>query len=315
MATIDINDRLACPVCHAPLNREQAVLICTQCRFAFQYENGVPVMLDEESKSELLEQMQTSENRGLHARLAAWPWFYNILLRLRPPHPFLTINAKQRRAIFSQLVEEISDTPVVLDIGSGNTGISNILGLTKRVKEGLITLEICYAPSVDVICDAHKLPFLNGSIDGVLIQGVLEHVRDPNRIVAEILRVLRPRGVVYVDVPFLQHYHQDPEDYRRYTISGLRQLFGDFVEVDVGVSVGASSVLCEVLSEYPAIWFRNPLWYWGVKWLFGWLLSPLRYIDYFLVRRPRTHVLAGAIYYMGRKVATSQTGAINDFNS
>ncbi len=302
MAAFNINDRLACPVCHAPLKREQTMLICSRCQCTFLHENGVPVMLDEESKSELLQQLETSENRGLHARLAAWPWFYKILLRLRPPHPFLTINAKQRRAMFSQLVEKNSDAPAVLDIGSGNTGISNIVGLTKRVQDGLIPLEVCYTSSVQVICDAHKLPFLDGSIDGVLIQGVLEHVRDPIRIAEEILRVLRPRGVVYVDVPFLQHYHQDPEDYRRYTITGLRQLFGNFEEVDAGVSVGASSVLCEVLSEYPAIWFKNPLCYWGVKWLFEWLLSPLRYIDYLLVRRPRTHVLAGALYYMGRKV-------------
>lgn len=298
--TYDIHEKLACPVCHAPVNREQTMLTCTQCQCSFPYENGIPVMLDEESRSELLQQMQFAENRRLHERFATWPWFYKILLRLRPPHPFLTINAKQRRAKFSQLVEEISDAPAVLDIGSGNTGISNVLGLTKLVQGGLISLDMCYASSVHVICDAHKLPFLDGTIDGVLIQGVLEHVRDPNRIVDEILRVLRPQGVVYVDVPFLQHYHQDPEDYRRYTITGLRQLFSNFDEVDAGVSVGASSVLCDVLSEYPAIWFNNPMFYWGVKWLFGWLVLPLRYMDYFLVRRGRTHSLAGALYYLGR---------------
>ncbi len=301
MEQSDIYDKLACPVCHAHLHRVQKMLICTRCQYTFPYENGIPVMLDEESRSELHQQRQTSENRRLHEHFAAWPWFYKILLRLRPPHPFLSIDAGKRRAKFSQLVEEISGAPAVLDIGSGNTGLSNIVGLTKLVQGGLISLEMCYAPAVHVICDAHKLPFLDGSMDGVLIQGVLEHVRDPSRIVGEILRVLRPQGVVYADVPFLQHYHQDPEDYRRYTISGLRQLFRNFDEVDAGVSVGASSVLCDVLSEYPAIWFRNPLLYWGVKWLVGWLVSPLRYIDYFLVRRARTHSLAGALYYLGRK--------------
>lgn len=303
MVISNIFDRLACPVCRGPIHwEEETMLICTQCRHSFPYENGIPVMLDKESQSELHEQMKSAENRRLHEQLATWPWIYKMLLCLRPPHPFLNINARQRRTQFSELVEKINDAPCVLDIGSGNTGISNTVGLSKSVQDGLVSLDMCYASSVHIIGDAHKLPFTNDSIDGVLIQGVLEHVRDPNRVVKEIKRVLRPHGVVYVDVPFLQHYHQDPEDYRRYTITGLRQLLGNFDEVAAGVSVGPTSVFCEVLSEYPAIWFRNPMLYWGVKWFMGWLVSPLRYIDYFLVRYPRIYSLAGAIYYLGRKV-------------
>jgi SAM-dependent methyltransferase len=303
MANNNIYNKLACPVCHAPMRRDNnMILICTKCQQTFSYEKDIPVLLDEESQSELNQQVQIAENRRLHEQIATWPWIYKMLTRLRPPHPFLSINARQRRTQFSQLVEEINDSPSVLDIGSGNTGKTNIIGLTRQVQNGLIAMDMCYASSVDIIGDAHKIPFCDETIDGVLIQGVLEHVRNPKRIVDEINRILRPKGVVYVDVPFLQHYHQDPEDYRRYTITGLKQLFGNFNEVATGASVGSSSVLCEVLSEYPAIWFRNPILYWGVKWLFGWLVSPLRYIDYFLINRPRVHSLAGAIYYMGRKI-------------
>ena len=155
MAIVDIYEKLACPACRAPLNREQQTrLICTSCQRTYSYEKGIPVMLDEESESELRQYMQTAENRRLHQQLAAWPRVYAALRRLRPPHPFLNVNAGQRRAKFSKLVEEVSDAPAILDIGSGNTGLSNVAGLTKQVQGGLISLEVCYAPQVQVIGDA-----------------------------------------------------------------------------------------------------------------------------------------------------------------
>lgn len=53
--------------------------------------------------------------------------------------------------------------------------------------------------------DAFALPFRSGSLDLVFHQGLLEHFREPLRLLQENLRVLRPGGVVVVDVP--QRYH------------------------------------------------------------------------------------------------------------
>jgi len=51
-----------------------------------------------------------------------------------------------------------------------------------------------------VFGDARALPFAAGSFDVVLSGGLLEHFRDPAPILAEMARILRPRGLFYADI-------------------------------------------------------------------------------------------------------------------
>jgi ubiquinone/menaquinone biosynthesis C-methylase UbiE len=83
-------------------------------------------------------------------------------------------------------------------------------------------------PNVQVVCDLAKTPFMEASLDGILSVAVLEHVANPEAHVAEMYRVLKPGGSVLCFVPFMQGYHASPNDFQRYTESGLRQLFGNF---------------------------------------------------------------------------------------
>jgi SAM-dependent methyltransferase len=53
--------------------------------------------------------------------------------------------------------------------------------------------------------DGLEAPFQDGSFDIVYHQGLLEHFRDPLPLLAENRRLLRPGGVLLVDVP--QTYH------------------------------------------------------------------------------------------------------------
>jgi SAM-dependent methyltransferase/uncharacterized protein YbaR (Trm112 family) len=301
MVREDLLEKLACPACRAAVTPQDEVLVCCGCRRTYPVNGAVPVLLDEESQAALGGKRQVAENVRLRGRFERWPRLYRCIVRLRPPHPFLMLNAPRNRRRFSECVERLSPRPRILDIGSGITGKVNVAGISSAVQAGLIGLEIAPTPATSVVGDAHKLPFRDASLEGVLIQGVLEHVRDPLRVVAEIERVLRPGGVVYVDVPFIQHYHQDPEDYRRYTLPGLQQLFGAFEELDAGVSAGPASAAADVLTELPAVWCSHPVLYWGSKWLLGWLVLPIHWLDYLQARRPRAHTLAGALYYLGRK--------------
>jgi 2-polyprenyl-3-methyl-5-hydroxy-6-metoxy-1,4-benzoquinol methylase len=45
--------------------------------------------------------------------------------------------------------------------------------------------------------------FGDGTCDAVVVQAVLEHVLQPDVVVAEIHRVLRPDGLVYAETPFM----------------------------------------------------------------------------------------------------------------
>jgi GT2 family glycosyltransferase/glycosyltransferase involved in cell wall biosynthesis/SAM-dependent methyltransferase len=53
----------------------------------------------------------------------------------------------------------------------------------------------------DIIGDVHRLPLENDSVDFCIGNHLLEHARDPMAGLEEMLRVVRPGGVVYVSVP------------------------------------------------------------------------------------------------------------------
>lgn len=67
-----------------------------------------------------------------------------------------------------------------------------LLGRRSRGQES--TLELVEA-------DARILPFQDGAFDLVFSQGVLEHFHDPTNALREQWRVLRPGGVIVVEVP------------------------------------------------------------------------------------------------------------------
>ncbi len=67
-------------------------------------------------------------------------------------------------------------------------------------------------------------PVAEESIDLVLCTEVLEHVFDPEQLLAEAYRCLRPGGRLFLSVPFSMRWHFIPHDYWRYTPSSLRLL-------------------------------------------------------------------------------------------
>jgi len=56
-----------------------------------------------------------------------------------------------------------------------------------------------------ILADAFKIPVQDGSFDVVFHQGLLEHFRDPLKLLRENVRVLKKDGYLLVDVP--QKYH------------------------------------------------------------------------------------------------------------
>jgi SAM-dependent methyltransferase len=183
----------------------------------------------------------------------------------------------------------------VLDVGAGG----------RRVVPGVIAIDAVPAPGVDVVGDIHCMPLETGSFDCVVCTGTLEHVQNPQQAVEEIYRVLRPSGVVHIDVPFIQGYHADPTDYWRFTLDGLRLLCRHFEELDAGVHIGPSCGLVWIAREWADSCFSNRYLSNALLIATAVLTAPLRYLDHLMIRSPRSHRVASAVYFRGRKPVPS----------
>jgi SAM-dependent methyltransferase len=76
-----------------------------------------------------------------------------------------------------------------------------------------------------VTFDGVHLPFDDGSFDAVYCKQVLEHVREPRALLAEVARVLRPRGVFAGSTSQLEPFHSYST--WNYTPYGLKLLLED----------------------------------------------------------------------------------------
>jgi SAM-dependent methyltransferase len=77
----------------------------------------------------------------------------------------------------------------------------------------------------DILSDVKRIPLQEGCLDLVLSTSSLEHMEFPERFFTESLRVLRPGGALYVNVPFAYLEHEVPYDFQRPTRYGLRRYY------------------------------------------------------------------------------------------
>jgi SAM-dependent methyltransferase len=80
---------------------------------------------------------------------------------------------------------------------------------------------------VDVFWDGKTLPFDDNSFDACVSFEVFEHVFNPEAVLAELKRVLKPKGSLVITTPFVYGEHEVPFDFARYTSFGLRHLLSN----------------------------------------------------------------------------------------
>jgi SAM-dependent methyltransferase len=118
----------------------------------------------------------------------------------------------------------------LLDVGCGSAWLGdhfdNYTGIDvspEAVEAGLRRGREVLLADVD-----EQLPFNDETFDGVVLKDVLEHVRDPVRLVRATHRVLRPGGRVFASSPDAQRWVWDDYTHRRpFTRKSYRLLFED----------------------------------------------------------------------------------------
>ena len=101
----------------------------------------------------------------------------------------------------------------VLDIGGGTAHI-------KQFRPDVVTTDILKFPGIDVVADAHRLPFQDHFFAGVVMLDVLHHLERPIEFLKEASRVLEPGGRLVMIEPamttlarrFYDRFHEEPVD-------------------------------------------------------------------------------------------------------
>ena len=75
----------------------------------------------------------------------------------------------------------------------------------------------------DKIYDGLNIPFPDESFDIAICTEVLEHCINPEKLLKEMHRVLKKKGVLFLTVPFIWGEHEIPYDFSRYSSYGIRK--------------------------------------------------------------------------------------------
>jgi SAM-dependent methyltransferase len=131
-------------------------------------------------------------------------------------HPSAMANGAR---FFEAYVQHL-DRPLVVDVGS-----QDVFGSLRSVAPAhvrYVGVDMAPGKGVDVVIDdPYVLPFETGSVDVVVSSSCVEHMEFFWVAFLEMMRVLGPRGVLYLNVPSNGAFHRYPVDcWRFYPDSG-----------------------------------------------------------------------------------------------
>lgn len=299
MTNQELAQILACPRCKSEIDFT-GDFVCQhpECGLHFPLVRDVPVIINEPNSLFQIEDF-------VELRETTYRPSSSLKKKLKSVVPDINLNIKSQsnfKKFFARLLKE-HKKPRVLVIGGAVAGQGLDLG---NLSDDITVIEsdVAFAARTNFICDAHDLPFKDETFDGVIAQAVLEHVLDPWRCAAEIHRVLKRKGTVYAETPFMQQVHAGRYDFTRFTHLGHRRLFRAFEEIESGATCGAGMALAWSYCYFLKSFFRNQTLQ-QIAFAFGSLTSFwLKYFDYFLINMPNAFDAASSYYFWGRKSDT-----------
>jgi len=283
--------KLVCPVSHRRLYREGAYLRTIDTQFEYPLIKGVPVLLPDQERQE---KYLTQEDGAMAREYASSDGTSSVEKFLRHlANLGGDYRSKEAREAFSEAVGDQNPDTLCLSVGGG----------PGRAHPNLVNLNIGLFANVDIVGDAHSLPYEDRAVDAIFCEAVLEHLEYPERAVSEMYRVLRVGGQVFAATPFLQPFHAYPNHFQNFTLIGHRRLFerAGFEIVSSGVCVGPTFALSQFVASYARAyvptWVLSRLVWLGVRLV----ALPIRPLDIWVNRHPQAHLLASTTYVQAAK--------------
>jgi len=289
---------LACPRCGSGVSLESDPVRCRERGHTYPVVDGIPILVDEDESVFQIEDFTAG-------RKTTWPTTprHRRLVSRFLPSLSMTMGAHERLRTMIDVLASETERPRVLVIGGCVLGSGmDVVAADNRIE--LIETDVTFGPRTQLICDAHALPFADGSVDAVVVQNVLDAVLDPYRCVEEIHRVLRAGGIAYAETPFMQQVCGRRFDFTRFTYLGHRRLFRRFTTIEDGIASGPGMALAWSVQYFLLSFPRSAHTKAATRGLSRLTLSWLKRLDPYLRRRPGAFDAAAAFYFVGRKSDT-----------
>ena len=229
------------------------------------------------------------------------PVGYLVLLPLTDHHPNRGLhNWLIYRKFSSQLrthAERI--TGAVYDLGCGDSPYRDMTLRQADTYTGVDWQNSPHSPSADVIADLNEpIDLPTACADTVLCFSVLEHLRRPDEFLQEAARLLRPGGVLLLQVPWQWTLHEMPYDYFRYSPTALTDMLTDsgFRDIDISPLGGFFTTQSLKFNYFSKRFVRGPV---PLRWLVSLLLLPFWFIG---------QVLAPLLDHVDRNWAMETSG-------
>lgn len=270
---------LQCPSCKSSINKSDNLFICKSCNTSYKIEEECYYFCNY-AKSDIVDGLDY-----LKFFLKKFRNFYSFLINIISP---VCPSWELKKFI----KKEVTESQVAINFGSGNSDLS----------KNISNVDLFRYEKVNMCCDISNIPIKDNQVDIIINIAVLEHVPDPEKIISEFKRVLKPGGKIFCYFPFIQGFHASPYDYSRRTIEGIKWLFKDF-EIEKIKSNGPTSGFLWVFQEWLAI-----LLSFGIKHLYSLLYIvimlltfPIKFLDLLLKHHPTGHHISTGFTIIAKK--------------
>ena len=141
----------------------------------------------------------------------------------------------------------------VLDLGCGFMPYRRVVESNPAVRRyvGLDLEQPTYYAGVepDMKWDGVRIPADDGSFDCVMATEFLEHYPEPEKVLTEVRRVLKPSGRFFATVPFIWNLHELPYDEYRFTPISLERCLktAGFSEIVISPLGGWNIALAQMI--------------------------------------------------------------------